>query len=62
MTPNPMRQVREAVAESQAAFAKRLGIGLRSVKRHEAEATLPASEAVMRQVRALAEQYSIELP
>ena len=62
MTSNPIREIREALGESQAAFAKRLGINLRTVRRYEAGATLPASEAVMRQVRALAEEHGIKLP
>lgn len=58
---SPVLTVRKATEETQVEFAKRLGVGLRSLKRYEHDGTLPRNQAVMRQLRALAKRHNISI-
>jgi transcriptional regulator with XRE-family HTH domain len=53
--------LRRAAGETQEQFAKRLGVGLRSLKRYEREGTMPRTEAVKRTLRALAKKHDVTL-
>jgi DNA-binding transcriptional regulator YiaG len=58
---NPVLAVRKATGDTQPEFAKRLGVGLRSLKRYELEDTLPRNMSVMRTLRSLAKKHGIEI-
>lgn len=58
-TKNEVRQIREKLGDTQPKFAKRLGVGLRSLKRYELEGVLPRSVAVRRNLERLAKQTGI---
>jgi DNA-binding transcriptional regulator YiaG len=58
---NAIRQIREKLGDTQPKFAKRLGVGLRSLKRYELEGALPRNVAVRRNLERLAKQTGIEV-
>lgn len=54
--------LRKIIGETQPQFALRIGISVRSVKRHERGDTLPENVAVRRGLCELAQQHGIEIP
>jgi DNA-binding transcriptional regulator YiaG len=58
---NVVLAVRRAVGETQPTFAKRLGVGLRSLKRYELENVIPRNLAVRRTLHSLAKKHGIEI-
>jgi DNA-binding transcriptional regulator YiaG len=60
-TKNEVRQIREKLGDTQPKFAKRLGVGLRSLKRYELEGALPRNVAVRRNLERLAKQTGVEV-
>lgn len=61
MGDGTIKKIREAVGETQARFAERLGVSLRTVKRFEKNNTLPTSISVLRTVQELAQRHGISL-
>lgn len=59
---NFLLNLRKITGETQPQFARRIGISVRSVKRHEGADTLPENEAVRRGLRELAQQHGMEIP
>ena len=60
METNLVLAVRKSLNETQERFADRLGVGVRSLKRYEAEEVLPRNAAVRRLLFALAKKQGIE--
>ena len=59
---SPVLEVRKASGATQVEFAKKLGVGLRSLKRFEIEGRMPRNMAVMRTLRSLAKKHGVDLP
>lgn len=58
---NPILLIRTACGDTQAAFAARLGVDVRSIKRYESEKRLPRSESILRTLRTLAKKHDIKI-
>lgn len=58
---NLVLEVRQARSETQLEFAKALGVGIRSVRRYEAGATLPVNAAVLRNLQEMARKAKVEV-